>query len=736
MKTLSRLCKISGLLRLLALLVCQVSLGVSAQTQKTYNGDWDLSYPLNTNGKATYTYYEDPKTYERVKNGPFTLTYIGTGTSKGFDFKVKGNYMNNLKNGIWSQNITLTDLKGLSNEGYYASGTIILTSTYKNGNPDGIWKFISNIKGRKLLFNANTRTYYFGTYIKPETEELTVNFQNGFAIGKVHYVKRVEETKYSLEIEYNVDSLGFIDGRCIHKETGEEIITEYIHGLEVKKLERNLQTGSVNIISDHSDQLDQWINLLELIKIDPESFKNQCILTIGYYDAADIVSIIDEKMFGNIWNYGDIPGNILYDDDKEYEYYYEKIMDHEYWRHTQSFLTKKLEVLPPKTAEDYSKEAVERGNIKFSAKDYTGAIVEYDNAIELDPKSFQAYFKRAEAKKYLNDFGGAISDYDKAIEYNTKEKSPDLFFNRASAKQNLLDFQGAIVDWNTAIDQGLNAESEAKAFYYRGWAKQAIKDYIGANEDYNRAIDLRISGFGLDPYINRGTVRMKLKDYQNAIKDYDIALNYDLKDLKNKVLFNRGFAKNEIKEYSNAIKDFNIVIENGEKELIADALYYRGYAKQALNDIPGAIADYKRDIELNPTDAQAFSNLGSIYLQQLKNDDAIQMFTKAILIDEDEIDYDNLGWAYVGKEDYQSAINAFQKCLTINDKNLDALIGYAFSAFNKKDKITAKTYIDRVIVIMPSLSNGIIGIKELESQGYFYSENQKEMILKMLKKLQ
>ena len=48
----------------------------TAQNLKTYSGVYELNFPLFVNGTASYTYYENPDTYERVREGHFKFKYV------------------------------------------------------------------------------------------------------------------------------------------------------------------------------------------------------------------------------------------------------------------------------------------------------------------------------------------------------------------------------------------------------------------------------------------------------------------------------------------------------------------------------------------------------------------------------------------------------------------------------------------------------------------------------------
>ena len=114
------------------------------------------------------------------------------------------------------------------------------------------------------------------------------------------------------------------------------------------------------------------------------------------------------------------------------------------------------------------------------------AIVEYDEAIRLDPQDADAYYNRGLAYGDLFKYQGAIEDYDEAIRLE-----PRTFI----------------------------------VYYYRGIAYHALGQLERAIQDLNEAIRL-------DPkyalaYSARGTSYRHLGEYQRAIEDYDDAIRLD-----------------------------------------------------------------------------------------------------------------------------------------------------------------------------------------------------------------
>ena len=99
------------------------------------------------------------------------------------------------------------------------------------------------------------------------------------------------------------------------------------------------------------------------------------------------------------------------------------------------------------------------GKEKYDKKDYKGAIISINKAIELNPKNSDAYFNRGNCKDDLGDKKGAIDDYSKAIELNPKLAL--AYMNRGNCKSDLGDKKGACIDLNKALDLGLYQAEKA-----------------------------------------------------------------------------------------------------------------------------------------------------------------------------------------------------------------------------------------------------------------------------------
>jgi tetratricopeptide (TPR) repeat protein len=115
------------------------------------------------------------------------------------------------------------------------------------------------------------------------------------------------------------------------------------------------------------------------------------------------------------------------------------------------------------------------------------AIVDYDEAIKLNPDFFNAWYDRGNAYHAKGDYDRAIQDYDEAI----KRFAPlipllgvEVFNDRGKAYSMKGDHYRAIEDYDEAIKLNPNY---APAIYNRGIARRALGDVSGGDADITRA---------------------------------------------------------------------------------------------------------------------------------------------------------------------------------------------------------------------------------------------------------
>ncbi|HYV90304.1 MAG TPA: tetratricopeptide repeat protein [Chitinophagales bacterium] len=115
------------------------------------------------------------------------------------------------------------------------------------------------------------------------------------------------------------------------------------------------------------------------------------------------------------------------------------------------------------------------------------SIVDYSEAIRLNPKFWQAYRNRSRLYQQTKQFDKAIMDLTTALKYADKNSSVNLHDMRAYSYYELGNYQDAILDWNIAVD---NLGNPSHALLHRAKAKWQFGQRNEACLDYEKAIEL------------------------------------------------------------------------------------------------------------------------------------------------------------------------------------------------------------------------------------------------------
>lgn len=230
---------------------------------------------------------------------------------------------------------------------------------------------------------------------------------------------------------------------------------------------------------------------------------------------------------------------------------------------------------------------LDRGIVKSELGDDQGAILDYSKLIQIDPKSYNAYFNRANSRRNLMDHQGAIIDFTTAISINPNIS--DAYNSRGSSRSDLKDYRQSIIDFNTAIS--INPQSHM-AYSNRGLSKFRLNDYQGAIADYSMAI--KVSPKFANAYSLRGTLKRSLSDYQGAITDYNMAISLDPLDAS--YYYNRALVKYDLGDPDGEVNDYSKAIKIDPN--FALAYMNRGIGKISRGDLMGACKDWRKASDL------------------------------------------------------------------------------------------------------------------------------------------
>lgn len=281
----------------------------------------------------------------------------------------------------------------------------------------------------------------------------------------------------------------------------------------------------------------------------------------------------------------------------------------------------------------------ERGEDRYSDRQYRAAIEDLSKSIELDAEWTQAYATRGYMSSHYGEaivrYGAiaqaqqhyltAIKDYTEAIKLDA---DGDAYYNgRGHTYSHYGEYEARQGNTTEAREQYLTAikdytraikldSDDSRNYSGRAWAKslfgelnvqqgelsEARKQYLAAIKDYTRAIkldpedDINYRKRGWVKYLfgqlrtEQGKTADAQKYYQAAIADTEKALQR-YSD-RASTYHTRGVAKAALGEYDSAIKDFDTAIEHDSD--YAEAYHSRGRAKKALGQEAAAKIDLMR----------------------------------------------------------------------------------------------------------------------------------------------
>jgi tetratricopeptide (TPR) repeat protein len=259
------------------------------------------------------------------------------------------------------------------------------------------------------------------------------------------------------------------------------------------------------------------------------------------------------------------------------------------------------------------------GKSYCSMEQYNNALNEFNRAIKLDPRYFEAIAERGSIYLLMKRDEEALQDFNHAIALNPK-------YDWAIAKRGFIymlmkRYEEALQDFNRAIE--LNPKYDW-AIAERGLTYRYMEQYEEALQDFNRAIEL-------DPkeawaIANRGITYRFMERYEEALQDFNRAIELDPKYYW--AIAQRGHTYRDMERYEEALQDFNRAVELYPKE--AWAIAARGHTYRFMGRYEEALQDFNRAIELDPKDAWAIAGRGFIYTLMNRYEEALQDFNCAV----------------------------------------------------------------------------------------------------------
>ncbi|MDJ0742587.1 MAG: tetratricopeptide repeat protein [Xenococcaceae cyanobacterium MO_167.B27] len=223
------------------------------------------------------------------------------------------------------------------------------------------------------------------------------------------------------------------------------------------------------------------------------------------------------------------------------------------------------------------KEHYQKGIHKAKIGNYTEAIKEFTEAIEINPKFADAYYRRGLAYSEIEQFDKAIADYNSSLNLNTRQI--EVYFSRASALLAADNIQGSIMDIQAILTLDSNYVRA-----YKLWAKicirlqefdRAIEHYKTAGEIYLDRKDKEGCSFCI--------AKIRHIEQQKIAAQGGVTNDAFLKQVKQKIQQGR---------FTEAFADCNWLLQLDSYD--AQAYYYRGNISIRLGAYEQAKTDLRK----------------------------------------------------------------------------------------------------------------------------------------------
>ena len=213
---------------------------------------------------------------------------------------------------------------------------------------------------------------------------------------------------------------------------------------------------------------------------------------------------------------------------------------------------------------------------KHQSGDVAGALSDCTKAIQLNPKSEEAFYERGRIYNEQKKFLDAIRDFTKVIQLNPKHYR--AYYLRGYTNFLTANYQDAISDLNFSIELYQNS---ALAFWYRAEARIKVGDLEGACEDWDKAYRLgyfeatakiknnchqmqRSTKVAADEFLRNGDVKLDKGDARGALTEYLKALELDSES--GNIQYSIGLAKIILKDKNGACWAWQKAVELGSPE--------------------------------------------------------------------------------------------------------------------------------------------------------------------------
>lgn len=387
----------------------------------------------------------------------------------------------------------------------------------------------------------------------------------------------------------------------------------------------------------------------------------------------------------------------------------------------------------------------DRGTVLLALGRAEEALSDFDYVLRIDPHHVLALNNRANVLVSLNKISEALISYDQALALYPRHES--IIINKANALRNSFQFEEAAKTYELALSI---TPTNVEALINYTYVLEGLERYDEALVSSEKALELQPLNF--EALNNCGLALNKLNRKEEALVKYSQAIACGNNNAD--VFFNRAKTLDELERYTDALKDYqqaislrpdyvNALVNAGdvlsklnsldealvyyEKALLVDPAHLSALGGKAATFIAFKKFDeaktiYEQVLSINSNIAMAHNNIGFIHNERLEYQEALDAFTKGLIIQPDNVSIlINRSNSFIGLKDYNKALEDVQKVLSIEPQNGDALANYGLILSTQRKLNEAIDIYKQALIYKPghkeainNLANAYIDIKQYD----------------------
>ena len=302
------------------------------------------------------------------------------------------------------------------------------------------------------------------------------------------------------------------------------------------------------------------------------------------------------------------------------------------------------------------KKFFKAGNALMESLKYDDAVVQYTNAIGLEPSNAEYYSARGLAYENLGKFNEAYTDFGKSVIFNSKDVEEVIKLGRVCNKMGKYNEALALLNKATGMDK-----RNARAYPEKVITLIGLEKYDQALRTSDTAILIRDDAMH---YYYRGIIYANLNNDIIAKREFEKSISKDKKAVAPRLALADLLVR--INDTKSAMEQVNTVLAMNDKNVDAYVVRSRIYKKQL--DYANAINDLSKTILIDAENPEYYLIRGTYYQEFNQHSNAINDFSKYITLKSDNPDaYYSRAKSYEEIMNYEKAMEDYMKISVLSE---------------------------------------------------------------------